>query len=96
MAMPPGAVPRVPPRADRRVLDHAIVGRGRDLYRDAIRAVLGEGPRAARVAPVGGRLVTGSVGRFVSQAGRLLDRALADAGTDAVDTPALERAARPR
>lgn len=58
---------------------------GCDLYRDAARAVFGEGPGTARVMLVGEQPgdQEDKVGRpFVGPAGRVLDRALADAGID--------------
>jgi uracil-DNA glycosylase len=90
MATYPGAERWVPPRADLRVLDHAIQDcPGCDLYRDATQAVLGEGPDTARVALVGeqpGDLEDKAGRPFVGPAGRLLNRALADAGIDRDDT----------
>jgi DNA polymerase len=59
--------------------------RGCDLYRDATRAVFGEGPVRARVVLVGEQPgdQEDQAGRpFVGPAGRILDRALADAGID--------------
>ena len=90
MATYPGAETWVPPRADLRALDHAIQDcRGCDLYRDATQAVLGEGPGTAWVALVGEQPgdQEDKAGRpFVGPAGRLLNRALADAGIDRDDT----------
>jgi uracil-DNA glycosylase len=59
--------------------------RGCELYRNATQAVFGEGPKNARLMLVGE--VPGDdediAGRpFVGPAGKLLDRALADAGLD--------------
>ena len=56
-----------------------------DLYRNATQTVFGEGPRDARVVIVGEQPgdVEDIQGRpFVGPAGRVLDRALADAGID--------------
>jgi DNA polymerase len=56
-----------------------------DLYRNATQTVFGEGPRDARVVVVGEQPgdVEDIQGRpFVGPAGRVLDRALADAGID--------------
>lgn len=59
--------------------------RGCDLYKDAIQTVFGEGPENARVMMIGE--VPGDeedkLGHpFVGPAGRLLDRALSDAGIE--------------
>jgi uracil-DNA glycosylase family protein len=59
--------------------------RGCDLYRDATQTVFGEGPPDARIVMVGEQPgdqedVAGQP--FVGPAGRLLDRALADAGIE--------------
>lgn len=59
--------------------------RGCDLYQDATQAVFGEGPATARVVLVGeqpGDSEDTEGHPFVGPAGRLLDRALADAGID--------------
>jgi DNA polymerase len=63
--------------------------RGCDLYRDATQAVMGSGDRDAAVMLLGEQPgdredVAGEP--FVGPAGRLLDRALADAGIDPEDT----------
>ncbi|MGW5055289.1 UdgX family uracil-DNA binding protein [Actinokineospora sp. NPDC004072] len=80
------AEPYVP---DRGSLDdlRAAVGacRGCDLYRDATQAVFGAGPESARLLLVGEQPgdredVEGEP--FVGPAGRILDKALADAGID--------------
>jgi len=59
--------------------------KGCDLYKRATQAVFGEGPRAARVVLVGeqpGDQEDIQGHPFVGPAGRLLDRALAEAGID--------------
>lgn len=59
--------------------------RGCDLYQHATQAVFGEGPSPARVAMVGeqpGDQEDIQGHPFVGPAGRLLDRALADAGIE--------------
>jgi uracil-DNA glycosylase family protein len=82
----PGAAEWVPPRAGLRAMERAVQDcRGCDLYRDATRAVFGEGPVRARVVLVGEQPgdQEDRAGRpFVGPAGRILDRALADAGID--------------
>ena len=85
----PGAEEWVPRRGGLRAMKKSIGDcRGCDLYQDATRAVFGEGPATARVVLVGE--VPGDqedkAGRpFVGPAGRLLDRALADAGINRDD-----------
>jgi uracil-DNA glycosylase len=74
-------------------LREAVQGcRGCDLYRNATQAVFGEGPRGTRHAEV---MFVGEqpgdkedlAGRpFVGPAGKLLDRALEEAGIDRTDT----------
>jgi uracil-DNA glycosylase family protein len=62
--------------------------RGCDLYQEADQAVPGEGPAAARMVLVGEQPgdVEDKEGRiFVGPAGRLLDKALAEAGIDRSD-----------
>jgi len=59
--------------------------RGCDLYRYATQAVFGEGPRAARIAMVGeqpGDEEDRQGHPFVGPAGKLLNKALEDAGID--------------
>jgi len=74
----------LPARTTLPSLRDAVQGcRGCDLYRDATQAVFGEGPAEARVVMVGEQPgdkedLTGKP--FVGPAGKLLDRALADAG----------------
>jgi uracil-DNA glycosylase len=84
-----GAQEWVPPTADLRVLGRAVQDcHGCDLYRDSTQAVFGEGPGSARVALVGEQPgdQEDKAGRpFVGPAGRILDRALADAGIDRGD-----------
>ncbi|HWB65926.1 MAG TPA: UdgX family uracil-DNA binding protein [Mycobacteriales bacterium] len=63
--------------------------RGCDLYRDATQTVFSKGPETARVVLVGeqpGDVEDQRGEPFVGPAGRLLDRALADAGIDPADT----------
>lgn len=90
--MPPaaaGAAPYVPETRDLDVLKAAVDGcRGCDLYRGATRGVLGAGPPTARVILVGEQPGDQEDRRgepFVGPAGRVLDRALADAGVDRAD-----------
>lgn len=82
----PGAEPWVPPDADLDDLRNAVPEcQGCDLYRDATQAVFGEGGQTARVVLVGEQPgdAEDKEGRpFVGPAGRLLDRALEDAGID--------------
>lgn len=76
----------LPDRRSLKALREAAAGcRGCDLYKDATQTVFGEGPAHADVVMVGEvpgdrEDVEGHV--FVGPAGRLLDRALADAGID--------------
>ncbi|HEV7908431.1 MAG TPA: UdgX family uracil-DNA binding protein [Pseudonocardiaceae bacterium] len=76
----------VPEGADLAALRRAAARcRGCDLYRDATQTVFGEGPPDARIVMVGEQPgdqedVAGQP--FVGPAGRLLDRALADAGIE--------------
>jgi DNA polymerase len=63
--------------------------RGCDLYRDATQAVFGEGPAKARVVLVGetpGDQEDKQGHPFVGPAGKLLDRALEEAGIDRAET----------
>jgi uracil-DNA glycosylase family protein len=80
----PGAEEFLPPARSLAALRYAAAGcRGCDLYADATQTVFGRGPRDARVMLVGEQPgdVEDTDGRaFVGPAGRLLDRALADAG----------------
>ena len=79
-----GAEPFVPKHATLALLREAAEScRGCDLYLQASRAVLGEGPVRARVVLIGEQPgdAEDREGRpFVGPAGRLLDRALTDAG----------------
>lgn len=81
-----GAEEYVPDGASLAELGTAVQGcRGCDLYRDATRAVFGEGPADAAVMVVGevpGDHEDREGHPFVGPAGRLLDRALDDAGID--------------
>ena len=86
----PGASAWVP--ASRRPSDLASAAqscRGCDLYGPATQAVMGSGPRTARLMLVGeapGDQEDREGEPFVGPAGRLLDRALADAGLDPAAT----------
>ncbi len=76
----------IPPHPSLAALRTAVQGCcGCDLYRYATQAVFGEGPRAARVAMIGeqpGDEEDRKGHPFVGPAGRLLDKALDDAGID--------------
>jgi DNA polymerase len=76
----------LPPRRTLSALEDAASGcRGCDLYRDATQTVFGEGPSGAELMLVGeqpGDREDREGRPFVGPAGRLLDRALADAGID--------------
>lgn len=81
-----GAEEYVPARAGIDKLRAAVREcRGCDLYKDATQAVFGEGPADATVVIVGevpGDQEDQQGHPFVGPAGRLLDRALVDAGID--------------
>jgi uracil-DNA glycosylase len=76
----------VPPNADLDALRTAAEScRGCDLYRDATQTVFGAGPADARVLVVGeqpGDQEDREGEPFVGPAGRLLDRAMEEAGID--------------
>lgn len=82
----PGAeewVPPAPRLADLYAAAQAC--RGCELYRDTTQAVMGAGPADARVVVIGeqpGDVEDTEGEPFVGPAGRLLDRAFADAGLD--------------
>ena len=82
----PGAGQFVPPGADLDELKRAAQGcQGCDLYKDATQTVFGEGSPSARVLLVGEQPGDQEDRRgqpFVGPAGKLLDRALAEAGID--------------
>ncbi|MGV9413130.1 UdgX family uracil-DNA binding protein [Nocardia sp. NPDC003693] len=82
----PGAAPFVPADADVAALRTAARRcRGCDLYGPATQTVFGEGPSSAEVVMVGeqpGDQEDVAGHPFVGPAGRLLDRALAEAGID--------------
>ena len=84
-----GAAPFVPQTRSLRALEAAVqTCRGCDLYRRATQAVLGEGPRTARIMLVGeqpGDQEDRQGHPFVGPAGALLDRALDDAGLERRD-----------
>jgi DNA polymerase len=74
----------IPEHPTLRALREKVQGcRGCDLYRYATQAVFGEGPRAARIVLVGeqpGDQEDRQGHPFVGPAGKLLDKALEDAG----------------
>src|SRR5882762_7053914 len=80
----PGAASFVPVRATlAKLRDAAQTCKGCDLYRNATQAVLGQGPSKARIVMIGeqpGDQEDLAGQPFVGPAGRLLDRALAEAG----------------
>ncbi|GAA1812094.1 hypothetical protein HC028_05790 [Planosporangium flavigriseum] len=86
----PTAVPFVPPTRDLDALRAAAQQcRGCDLYKDATQTVFGEGPPDAEVAMVGeqpGDMEDREGRPFVGPAGKLLDRAIAEAGLDRART----------
>lgn len=81
---PPSAALYIPPRKTLATLAAAARGcRGCDLYRHATQTVFGEGPRTAELMLIGEQPgdAEDREGRpFVGPAGRVLDRALAQAG----------------
>jgi uracil-DNA glycosylase family protein len=81
-----GAAPFVPPDPNLPALQAAVQGcTGCDLYRNAIQAVFGEGRGSASLVCVGeqpGDEEDRQGHPFVGPAGKLLDRALVDAGVD--------------
>ena len=85
----PGAEPFVPDRLTLRRLHEAVDGcRGCDLYRDATQGVMGDGPVPARLMLIGeqpGDKEDLAGLPFVGPAGRLLDRALGEAGMEPGD-----------
>jgi DNA polymerase len=82
----PGAAEFIPEHATLPLLREAVQScKGCELYLHATQAVLGEGPRAAELVLVGEQPGNDEdlAGRpFVGPAGRLLDRALQNAGID--------------
>jgi DNA polymerase len=82
----PTAAPFVPDTADlERLREAAQNCRGCDLYKDATQTVFGEGPPDAEVVMVGeqpGDMEDRQGAPFVGPAGKLLDRAIIDAGLD--------------
>src|SRR5438132_6772007 len=80
------ADPFVPAAADLDQLREAARScRGCDLYRDATQTVFGEGPPHAEIVMVGeqpGDIEDRRGAPFVGPAGKVLDRAIADAGLD--------------
>ncbi|MFC0624505.1 UdgX family uracil-DNA binding protein [Kribbella deserti] len=82
----PGAEPWVPAKGGLSALAGAAQEcRGCDLWEGATQAVVGEGPRTARMMLVGeqpGDVEDEEGQPFVGPAGRLLDRALNEAGVD--------------
>lgn len=85
----PGAGPWIPQRPDEeRIRSAAQACRGCDLYRDATQAVMGDGSVPSRLMLVGeqpGDQEDKQGLPFVGPAGRLLDRALDEAGLDAAE-----------
>jgi DNA polymerase len=85
-ADPPGAAGFIPSKISLPVLQEAVQKcRGCQLYRSATQAVPGEGPQSAIVVFIGEQPGDEEDCRrrpFVGPAGRLLDRALEDAGID--------------
>jgi len=83
-AAPTTAAPYLPEERSIAALREAVQGcRGCELYRKATQAVFGEGPRGSTMVIVGeqpGDEEDRAGSPFVGPAGRLLDRALADAG----------------
>jgi uracil-DNA glycosylase family protein len=84
--VPHGASPWVPERVSKRSLAEGIGAcKGCELYQNATHGVPGEGPRDASLMVVGeqpGDQEDRQGRPFVGPAGRLLDRALQDAGVD--------------
>jgi DNA polymerase len=82
----PGAQPWIPDHPDEERLRAAVQEcRGCDLYRDATQGVMGDGPVPARLMLVGeqpGDQEDKQGLPFVGPAGRMLDRALDEAGID--------------
>jgi uracil-DNA glycosylase len=80
----PGAADWVPDRPTVRSLQTAVQGcHGCELYRDATQGVMGQGPEGARLMVLGeqpGDKEDRAGEPFVGPAGKLLDRALEDAG----------------
>lgn len=89
-AAQPTAAPFVPPRADiHRLRNAAEECRGCDLWQSGTQTVFGEGAARARIIFIGEQPgdeedIAGKP--FVGPAGKLLDRALADAGIDRATT----------
>jgi uracil-DNA glycosylase family protein len=83
-AKPAGAEAWVPPHPTLKVLQKAVHEcRGCDLYRNATQAVFGEGPATARIMFVGeqpGNEEDIDGHPFVGPAGKMLNKALIDAG----------------
>ncbi len=84
------AAPFLPEKLSLSALREAVQGcRGCDLYRNATQAVLGEGPAHAEVVLVGeqpGDQEDKAGKPFVGPAGKLLDRALEEAGIERSQT----------
>jgi DNA polymerase len=84
-----GAEPFVPRSRSLKTLSRAADScRGCDLYRNATQTVFGDGPRGARILLVGeqpGDQEDRMGAPFVGPAGKLLDRALAEAGLAGAD-----------
>jgi DNA polymerase len=86
----PGAAEFVPATTSLAALRSAAAGcRGCDLYERATQTVFGRGPRTARLMLVGeqpGDVEDVEGQAFVGPAGRMLDRAIAEAALDPKDT----------
>src|SRR4051794_3420650 len=80
------AAPYVPPTDDLDILRESAKGcRACELYRDATQTVFGQGPPDARVVMVGeqpGDIEDQRGAPFVGPAGKLLDKAIVEAGLD--------------
>lgn len=89
IAKPSGAERFLPKSGSLRQLQRAVQNcEGCELYRAATQAVFGEGPAGARIVIVGeqpGDREDQEGHPFVGPAGKLLDRALADAGIERQD-----------
>src|SRR4051812_41271920 len=86
VAQKESAAPFVPATRDLHAMAAAVQRcRGCELYKPATQAVFGEGPRRAKVILVGeqpGDQEDKQGKPFVGPAGRMLDKALVDAGVD--------------
>jgi len=82
----PGASAFLPDRIKAETLRESVQKcRGCELYRNATQAVMGEGPQSAQIMFVGeqpGGVEDREGSPFMGPAGKILDRAFADAGID--------------